>query len=67
MPRKETRRKEGRKNGSRQRTKPSTITQAIDVGMGEEEENGKQKEEEKKEKGSGFPLTTRMDHTVGIS
>ena len=32
--------------------KPSTLTQAIDARMGEEEENRKQKEEQKKEQGA---------------
>ena len=48
MPRKKTRRKEGRKIGSAQRAKPSTPTQAIDASMGEEGKNRKQKEEKEK-------------------
>ena len=55
MPRKETRRKEQRKNESGQRVKLSTPTQAIDARMGEEEKNRKQKGEQKKETGSGPP------------
>ena len=48
MPRKETSRKEPSKNGSEQKAKLSTPTQAIDARMGEEEGNRKQKEEQKK-------------------
>ena len=43
MTRKETRRKERRKNGSWQRAKPSTPSQAADAFTGDEEQNGKQK------------------------
>ena len=39
MPRKEAKGKEGRKNGSGQRAKPSIPTQGIDARMGEEEKN----------------------------
>ena len=49
MPRKETRRKERRKNRFEQKAKPSTPTHAIEVHMGEEENNRKQKEEQEKE------------------
>ena len=52
MPRKESRRKERRKNGSGQKAKPSTPTQAIDAHMGEEKRNRKQKEEQKKKQGA---------------
>ena len=56
MPRKETRTKERRKNGS-EKVKPSTPTQASDARMEEEEKNRKQKEEHKKKKtGSGPPI-----------
>ena len=43
------------KNGSGQKAKPSTPTQAIDARMGEEEKNRKQKEGQKKEAESGPP------------
>ena len=56
--------------------KPSIPFLAIDAVIGEEEQNRKQKEEQNKEKGSGpptqmnktirSPLTTRIDHTVGL-
>ena len=46
-------RRRRRKNGSGQRGKPSTPTQAIDALIGEEEQNGKQKEEQKKKQGAG--------------
>ena len=61
MLRNETRRKEGRKNGSGQRTKPSTPTQPTDARMGEEEKN---KKHGRKETGSG-PPTSYLDHLVG--
>ena len=51
MPRKETR----RKNGFRQKAKPSTSTQEVDALMGEEEKNIKQKQEQNKETGTGPP------------
>ena len=44
-----------KKNGSGQKAKPSTSTQAIDAHMGEEEKNIKQKKKQKKETGSGLP------------
>ena len=56
MPRKETRRKERRKNGSGHRAKPSSHTQATDARMGKEEKKRKQKEEQNKETGSGTQL-----------
>ena len=43
--------KERRKNGSAQRVKPSTPTEAIDARMGEEQKNRKPKKEQKKETG----------------
>ena len=55
MPRKETRRKERRKNGSGPWAKPSTPTQTNDAHMGEEKKNRKQKGVQKKETGSGPP------------
>ena len=42
MPRKETKRKKQRKNGSGQKVKPSTPTQAIDEHIGKEEKDQKQ-------------------------
>ena len=42
MPRKETRRKEQRKNELGQKAKPSTPTQVVDACMGEKEKNRKQ-------------------------
>ena len=57
---KETRRKEQRKNGLGQITKPFTPTQAIYVHI----------DEERKETGSGpptqLPHTTHMDQVVGL-
>ena len=47
--------KNGEKNGSGQRAKPSTPTQPFDARMGEKEKNIKQKEEQRKETGSGTP------------
>ena len=49
MARNETRREERRKNGSEQKAKPSTPTQAIDAQMGEEKKR-KQREEQKQER-----------------
>ena len=67
---------ERRKNGLAQRVKPSNPTLAIDALIGEEEQKRKQKEEQNKETGSGFPtqlpwtiwspLTTHIDHVVGL-
>ena len=62
MPRKGTRRKERRKNGSRQRATPSTPTQPLDACMGEEEKNGKQKEEQKKQEAR--PQPSYLDNLV---
>ena len=75
MPRKETKSKEGRKNGSGQKLKLSTPTQAIDARIGEGEKNRKQNYEQKKNREwppnqatwtIWSPLTTRMDHTVDL-
>ena len=74
MPRKEKneRTKEGEergKNGSEQRAKPSTPTLAIDALLEEEEQSGKQKWKEEKKQlpwTMWSPLTTFMDHTLGI-
>ena len=59
MPRKETRRKGGRKNGSGQKAKPSNPTQATDESMGEEEKNRNRRKNKKKKQGMGPNLTTR--------
>ena len=66
MPRKETMRKEGRKNGSGQKVKPSTTTQAIDAHMGEEE---KYRRKNKRKTGSRppNPACDPYESYVGLS
>ena len=58
-------------NGLGQKAKPFTPTQSIDACMGEEENRGKKKGNRKLASNPTTwtilsPLTTRMDHTVGI-
>ena len=56
--------KKERKNGSGQKAKPSTPTQATDACMGEEEKNRKQKEEKKQ---GTDPPPSYLDGTVQCS
>ena len=69
QPRKDTRRKERRKNESGQKAKASFPTQAIDVLIGEE---GRTKERNRERTPYPAtwtiwsPLTTRIDNTVGL-
>ena len=57
MPRKEARRKGMKKNGSGQRAKPSTPTQAIDAGMAEEEQKTEGRTKERNGERAPNPTT----------
>ena len=53
-----------KKNGLGKRAKPSIITPAIDVLIGEGEQNRKQKGEQKKKNREWLPNPAALDHSL---